>query len=140
MKVKAIITRNYKRDFEVINKLLKGNSDKVVLEFPEIGEVDNKKYLKHPLELKEELIKYINCVKDNVEEITIVTNSTVVINTLTYLEFKKEINKLKIYYVDNTVREIDVVKGFFYENEKDIAFPEGFFDATLEEIFEINNF
>jgi len=139
MDTRIIIVRNYRRDLKLVNNLLE-NVDSGIIRFPEIGEVNNEKYLKHPLELKEELMDHINNVKDDIKEITIMSNSTVVVNTLTYLEFKGIIDKLKIYYIDNEIKEIDVVKGFFYENGKEITFPDGFFDATLKEIFEINNF
>jgi len=139
METRIIIVRNYRRDLKLVNNLLE-NVDSNIIRFPEIGEVNNEKYLKHPLELKEELMEHINNVKDDIKEITIMSNSTVVVNTLTYLEFKGILDKLKIYYIDNEIKEIDVVKGFFYENGKKIIFPDGFFDATLIEILEINNF
>lgn len=76
-------------------------------------------------------------------QIIIETHNDHIINKICYEEFKNNVKskELIIYYKKDQFtpfEKIEVKKGQFYSEKNGNRFPEGFFDATLKEIFEIN--
>jgi len=71
------------------------------------------------------------------------THSEHIVNKLRYMVYKKELksNDVVIYYKIKESNEFINIgidkKGFFVNNKGKYKFPKGFYDATLEEIFEI---
>jgi len=76
-------------------------------------------------------------------QVIIETHNDHIINRICYEEFIGNLKseEVVIYYkkdFSSSFEKIDVKKGKFYNSRGENRFPEGFFDATLKEIFEIN--
>jgi predicted ATPase len=76
-------------------------------------------------------------------QLIIETHNDHIINRICYEEFKENIKSkdIVIQYKENSntqFQKIEIKKGQFFNKKGENRFPEGFFDATLKEIFEIN--
>ncbi|MFK5975868.1 MAG: AAA family ATPase [Sulfurovum sp.] len=76
-------------------------------------------------------------------QIILETHNDHIINRLCYEEYKQVLKKdeIVIYYKNSILEpfeKIEIQNGQFLDQNANNQFPEGFFDATLAEIFEIN--
>lgn len=76
-------------------------------------------------------------------QVIVETHNDHIINSICYQEFKKNIpsENVLIQYKKSTkdsFEKIEIKNGQFVNPKGENRFPEGFFDATLKEIFEIN--
>jgi len=76
-------------------------------------------------------------------QIILETHNDHIINRLCYEEYTKVLNKedIIIYYKNSILEDfakIEIQEGQFLDENSNNQFPQGFFDATLAEIFEIN--
>lgn len=76
-------------------------------------------------------------------QVVIETHNDHIINSICYQEFKKNIlsQDVLIQYKKSTKESFEMIEiknGQFVNSKGENRFPEGFFDATLQELFEIN--
>jgi len=97
---------------------------------------------KHPLQQKEMAKELTNDYKDNPNNLIIDTFSDHLINTIRYLVFLGKINHNDvdiIYIYDDKREDVKISKlGKFVDKNGENSFPNGFYDATLKEIYQIN--
>ncbi len=106
--------------------------------------IENPEIHLHPLS-QAKLGEFFAFVASRGIQIIIETHNDHIINSVCYQEFKNKIKSedIIIQYKKSALtpfEEIEIKNGQFFNNsKKENRFPEGFFDATLKEIMEINS-
>ncbi|MCK5535800.1 MAG: AAA family ATPase [Bacteroidales bacterium] len=110
----------------------KGNI--IIIENPEIH--------LHPL-AQARVGEFLAFVAANGIQLIIETHNDHIINSICYQQYKNNINEDQVIIQyknssDDPFEKIEIRNGKFYNSLNKNRFPQGFFDATLKEIFEIN--
>ena len=108
--------------------------DIIVIENPEIH--------LHP-KAQSRLGEFFSFVASKGVQVIIETHNDHIINRVCYEEYKKKLGTedVVIFYKSDILtpfEKIEIKEGQFIDTLGNNQFPEGFFDATLQEIFEIN--
>ena len=109
--------------------------DVIIIENPEIH--------LHP-KAQSGLSSFLSFIASKGIQLIIETHNDHIINKIRYSIFKQEIDSddIIIYYKDRDINfeKIEINnKGYFKYRDRVNKFPDGFYDATLNEIFEINS-
>ena len=108
--------------------------DIIIIENPEIH--------LHP-KAQSKLGEFFSFVASKGVQVIIETHNDHIINRVCYEEYSKKLGseEVVIFYKNDILtpfEKIEIKEGQFINSVGDNQFPEGFFDATLQEIFEIN--
>ncbi len=118
----------------IINCLLVKERDIVIIENPEIH--------LHPLAQKR-VGEFLAFVASAGIQVIVETHNDHIINSICYQQYKKTLKEEQVIIQykkssSNPFEKIEIKNGQFVNTQGENRFPEGFFDATLQELFEIN--
>jgi len=104
--------------------------------------IENPEIHLHP-KAQSKLGKFFAFIANGGVQLIIETHNDHIINRISYEEYSKKLKKdeVVIYYKGDAIEpfeKIEIQNGQFLDIRGNNQFPEGFFDATLQEIFEIN--
>jgi len=114
--------------------LLAKKDEIIIIENPEIH--------LHPL-AQARLGEFFSFVASAGVQVIIETHNDHIINSICYQQYKKTLKEEQVIIQYKTssstpFEKIEIKNGQFVNTQGENRFPEGFFDATLQELFEIN--